>query len=123
MELLVVLIIIGILILIAYPNLMPLISNARSTEAKTQLEHVYTLEKTFFFQNAKYTDNLEELGFEQMKLANDQGGNANYKIEISLSGVSNFEARAIAITDFDADGTFNIWSINQDKILTEIIKD
>ena len=33
-ELLIVLVIVGILILIAYPNLMPLISTAKSTEAK-----------------------------------------------------------------------------------------
>jgi type IV pilus assembly protein PilE len=44
-EVLDVLIIIGILILLALPNLMKLISKAKSTEAKLQLQHVYTLEK------------------------------------------------------------------------------
>ena len=37
-ELLVVLVIIGILVLIALPNLMPLISRAKSTEAQQQLD-------------------------------------------------------------------------------------
>lgn len=36
-ELLVVLVIMGILVLIALPNLMPLISRAKSTEAQQQL--------------------------------------------------------------------------------------
>lgn len=36
-ELLVVLVIIGILVLIALPNLMPLISRAKATEAQQQL--------------------------------------------------------------------------------------
>ena len=50
MELLIVLIIIGILVLLALPNLMPLISKAKSTEAQLQLEHVFSLEKSYFYQ-------------------------------------------------------------------------
>lgn len=38
-ELLVVLVIIGILVLIALPNLMPLISRAKATEAQQQLTY------------------------------------------------------------------------------------
>lgn len=45
-ELLVVLVIIGILVLIALPNLMPLISRAKSTEAQQQLVFLHTLQKT-----------------------------------------------------------------------------
>ena len=43
-ELLVVLVIIGILVLIALPNLMPLISKAKSMEAQQQLVFLHTLE-------------------------------------------------------------------------------
>ena len=52
-ELLVVLVIVGILVLLALPNLMPLISKAKSTEAKVQLEHIHTLEKSYFFEHSK----------------------------------------------------------------------
>jgi len=79
-ELLVILVIIGILILLALPNLMPLLSRAKSTEAQLQLEHLYTLEKNYFYMNSKYSYNFEELGFEQEKLSG-QGGKANYRIE------------------------------------------
>jgi type IV pilus assembly protein PilE len=48
-EMLVVLVIIGILILIALPNLLPLISKAKSIEAQTQLKHIYNLERSYFF--------------------------------------------------------------------------
>ena len=48
-ELLVVLVIIGILVLIALPNLMPLISRAKSTEAQQQLVFLHTLEKNNFY--------------------------------------------------------------------------
>ena len=48
-ELLVVLVIIGILVLIALPNLMPLISKAKSTEAQQQLVFLHTLQKSHFY--------------------------------------------------------------------------
>lgn len=41
-EMLVVLVIIGILVLIALPNLMPLISKAKAMEAQQQLTFVHT---------------------------------------------------------------------------------
>ena len=48
-EMLVVLVIIGILVLIALPNLMPLISRAKSMEAQQQLEFEHTLQKSSFY--------------------------------------------------------------------------
>jgi type IV pilus assembly protein PilE len=68
-EILVVLIIIGILILLALPNLLPLITKAKSTEAKVQLEHLQTLQKNYYYEHSKYSTDLEELGFEQQKLS------------------------------------------------------
>ena len=60
-EILVVLIIIGILVLLALPNLMPLISKAKSTEAKLQLQHVYTLEKNYFYEKSRYSKDFAEI--------------------------------------------------------------
>ena len=48
-ELLVVLVIIGILVLIALPNLMPLISRAKATEAPQQLTYLHTLQRSNFY--------------------------------------------------------------------------
>lgn len=121
-EVLIVLVILGILVLLALPNLLPLISKAKSTEAQLQLEHLYTLEKTYFYTHSKYSSDLSEIGFEQSKLV-DQDGEANYKIEIVSSSNSGFIAKATSVTDFDADGIFNLWEINQDKKLTETVKD
>lgn len=123
-EVLVVLVIVGILVLLALPNLMPLISKAKSTEAKIQLEHVYTLEKSNFFEKSKYSNDLEAIGFVQEKLVTDgESGNANYRIEIVSAGPTTFVARATAVADFDGDGVFNVWEIDQDKNLTETVKD
>lgn len=121
-ELLVVLVIIGILILIALPNLMPVISKAKSTEAQLQLEHVHTLEKNYFYIHSKYTTDLSEIGFEQEKLTSD-GGAANYRISVTSATSNSFKASATAITDFDGDGVFNVWEIDQNKNLKETTKD
>lgn len=121
-ELLVVLVIIGILILIALPNLMPLISRAKATEAKMQLTHLQNLEKNYFYMYSKYSTDFNELGFEQEKLITE-GGNANYKIEILEASMTQFKAQATAIADFDGDGAFNVWEIDQDKKLVEVTKD
>jgi type IV pilus assembly protein PilE len=121
-ELLVVLAIIGILALVALPNLMPLISNAKSTEAKLQLEHVHTLEKTYFYTNSKYNADLKGIQYESPKLTSE-GGTANYRIELVSANMNSFKARATAITDFDGDGQINVWEIDQDKNLKEITPD
>lgn len=121
-EVLVVLVIIGILVLLALPNLMPLITRAKSTEAKVQLEHVYTLEKNHFFERSKYNTDLTEIGFEQEKLTTD-GGQANYRVEVVDASTTTFLARATAVVDFNGNGTFNVWEIDQDKNLKEVTKD
>ena len=121
-ELLVVLVIIGILVLIALPNLMPLISRAKSTEAKMQLTHLHNLEKNYFYMYSKYSTEFEAIGFEHEKLVSEDG-NANYRIEILEATTNHFKARATAIADFDADGIFNVWEIDQDKKLIEVTKD
>ena len=109
-ELLVVLVIIGILVLIALPNLMPLISKAKSMEAQQQLVFLHTLEKSYFYIRSRYSASLEEVGFEHARLVTE-GGNANYRIEI------------VSAVDFDGDGVYNVWEIDQDKELKEITKD
>ncbi|MCK5028604.1 MAG: prepilin-type N-terminal cleavage/methylation domain-containing protein [Bacteroidales bacterium] len=121
-ELLVVLIIIGILVLLAIPNLMPLISRARSTEAKLQLDHIHMLERSYFYMYSRYSDDFEEIGYEHVKLVSE-GGTANYIIEVVESSVNEFRAKATSIVDFDGDGTFNVWEIDQDKNLREVVKD
>ncbi len=121
-ELLVVLVIIGILVLLALPDQTSVIAKAKATEAKLQLEHLHSLEKSYFFEYSKFSNSLEEIGFEQQKTVNE-GGNANYLIEVKEATPNAYLARATAVVDFDQDGTFNVWEVNQDKQLKETVKD
>mgnify|MGYP005755253737 CR=1 FL=1 len=121
-ELLVVLVIIGILVLIALPNLMPLISRAKSTEAQQQLVFLHSLQRSHFYTYSRYSASLEELGFEQQTPVTE-GGNANYRIEIVEASAQGFRATATAVVDFDGDGTYNVWEIDQDKKLQETVRD
>lgn len=121
-ETLIVLAIIGILLLIALPNLMPLISKAKSIEAQTQLKAIYNSEKQYYFMHSKYSSAFEELDFETPKTVKENG-TANYQYEIILADNNNFKVRATAITDFNGDGVFNVWEIDQNGNPAQVTKD
>lgn len=121
-ELLLVLALIGILLSMAVPKLMPLIGRTKSLEAQMQLKHVLNLEKNYFYINSKYSNSLDDIGFEQSKLVT-QEGKANYKIEIVEASNRSFMAKAVSVTDFDQDGQLNVWQINADEEIKEITKD
>ena len=112
-ELLVVIVVIGVLILLALPKFSSVVTKAKETEAKTMLKHLHALQQAFYYENDTYTTNLSQIGFEQEKLVSD-GGSARYKIEIQTANSYGYKATATAIVDFDKDGIFNVWAINQE---------
>ena len=121
-ELLVVLVIIGILLLLAMPTLMPLISRTKSLEAQTQLKHIANMQKTHFFMHSKYSNDFNAIDFEAPMTVEDNG-TANYRYEITEASNTSFKARATAVTDFDGDGVFNIWEIEANGVPKEVVKD
>jgi len=121
-EILIVLCIIGILIYLVVPNQTSVVTSAKSIEAQNMLSMIHGLEKSHFYRYSKYTTDFDELGFEHA-LTIDKGGQAVYRIEIIEANMNTFKARATALQDFDGDGDFNTWEINQDRILEEVQKD
>lgn len=117
-ELLVVLAIIGILLLIALPNLMPLISKTKSTEAKQNLTYIHSLEKSWYMEHSKYSADLKELGFEL-----ENPAEAQYSYAILAASNGSFKVSATAKADFDNDGQINVWEVDQDKNLKEVTPD
>lgn len=121
-ETLIVLAIIGILLLLALPNLMPLITKAKSIEAQTQLKAIYNAETTHRYMYSKYSVDFNELDFVAPRTVKENG-TANYRYEIVSADAGTFKARAEAVTDFDGDGVLNVWEIDQLGNPKQIIKD
>ncbi len=121
-ETLIVLAIIGILLLLALPNLMPLISKAKSIEAQTQLKAIYNAQTTHRYMFSKFSPDLAELDFEAPRTVLENG-NANYRYEILSADAATFKARAEAVTDFDGDGILNVWEIDESGNPKQTIKD
>jgi type IV pilus assembly protein PilE len=121
-ELMVVLVIIGVLVLLALPKLLPLVTKAKTTEAKLMLKQVHTLQQAYRFEHDRFAALLVEIGFEQAALV-AEGGQARYRIEIVSATDRAFLARALAVVDFDGDGTLNEWTVDQSGSIKETIPD
>lgn len=122
MEVLIVMAIAGIIAFLAMPNLQGVVTKAKESEAQIGLGHIHTLEQTYSMIHSKYSADLKEIDYVANKLVTE-GGNANYRFEISSASATAFKAKAISVVDFDNDGTFNVWEIDQDKKLTEVTPD
>ncbi len=121
-EMLLVLAIIGILLLIALPNFLPLIAQTKAQEAKIQLKTISNMQTQYRYLNSKYTVDFNELNYEAPKTVKSDG-TANYAYEILQATESSFKARATAVVDFDGDGVFNVWEIDENGNPKQIIKD
>ena len=121
-ETLIVLAIIGILLLLALPNLMPLISKTKSVEAQIQLKAIYNAQTTYRYMHSKYSPLIDELDFEAPRTV-EENGTANYVYEILAADQATFKARAEAVMDFDGDGVFNVWEIDENGNPKQIVKD
>lgn len=121
-EILIVLCIIGILYLLVVPDQSAVVGQAKAIEAQSMLNQVFALEKSHFYKFSKYSNSLEDIGFQSQKSIND-GGQAVYEISITEAASNSFVARATSLSDFDGDGIYNVWEINEEKELKEVVKD
>ncbi len=121
-EMLMVLAIIGILLLIALPQFMPLIAKTKGQEAKIQLKHIANLQSQYRYINSKFSPDFNNIDFEVPRTVKE-GGTANYRYEVIEASTTSFKARAEAVEDFDGDGIYNVWEIDENGTLKEITKD
>ena len=94
----------------------------RSIEAKKHLNSIYELEVAYKFIFGHYTGNIDAICFQKEILVTD-GGQAIYDVLLHSSADSTFTAIAVSVIDFDQDGQFNTWMVDEKGIITEIIKD
>jgi type IV pilus assembly protein PilE len=121
-ELLVVIVIIGILVGLAVPRYLNTTTRAKATEAKLMLKEAYSLQKAYYLENDVYANTLGAIGFEQEPLKTE-GGNARYRIELATVSDTGFVITATSVVDFNRNGTFNVWSINQRNELKQEVAD
>ena len=113
MEVMIVVVIIGILAALAYPNLGKYLKRARQTEAKTNLSAIYTAQKIYFTLHQSYAEDINELDLSLV-----QGDPYTFTMEASTS---TFKAQAEG--NIDDDDALDIWTIDQDKNLRYTIDD
>lgn len=89
-----------------------------------QLQHLQTLQQNYYYEKSKYAEDLVELGFIKEKLStNGQVGKNHYRMDIVKADQIGFLGRATAVVDFDGDGTYNVWEIDQEENLLEVTPD
>jgi type IV pilus assembly protein PilE len=89
-ELMVVLVIIGIMAIVAYPNYREFLARAKRTEAKTMLLQVASMQERFYLQNNSYTTDLTALGFPNA--ANQLSDSGAYQLNVNAADANDFTA-------------------------------
>ena len=107
MELMIVVVIIGILVAIAYPNYRDFAARAKRNEAKAILLEIAQNQERLYLQKSHY-GTLTELGYPANTFNTDTG---SYQVTVISADASNFVAQASYLlggTEADKCLTFNI---------------
>lgn len=92
MELMIVVVIIGILAAIAYPNYRQYMARAKRNEAKAELLKIATLQERFYLQNNTYTTDMTNLGFALS--SSNLSDSESYVINVTAANANDFTAVA-----------------------------
>jgi len=92
MELMIVVVIVGILAAVAYPNYRQYVARAKRNEAKSCLLQVATLQERFYLQNNTYTTDMTNLGFGAA--ANNVSNSGSYVCSVTAADANTFAATA-----------------------------
>ena len=87
-ELMVVVVIIGILTAIAYPNYREFVARSKRNEARAALLQVATLQERFYLQNNTYTMDMTNLGCAAAN--NNTTDSGSYVVTMDFANPNNF---------------------------------
>ena len=108
-ELMIVVVIIGFMAVIAYPNYREFAARAKRNEAKAALLQIATNQERFYLQNNTYTCDMTRLGFSAA--AGFVTESRSYTVDVTACDANNFTAQAV-YNNPDAEagkcGTFQI---------------
>lgn len=94
----------------------------RNSEARESLKEVYELEAAYRAMFGHYTDNMHAIVYIQDTLVTE-GGRANYLVSLLEVTDSTFTAAAVSVVDFDGDGQFSQWTVDETGTIKEIVED
>ena len=110
MELMIVVVVLGILTAIAYPNYRQYAARAKRTEARSALLQIATNQERFYLQNNTYTNNLANLGFPAGACHETSSG--SYSVCIPNADANNFTATATYLNADDEAGVCSSFTID-----------
>ncbi|KPL19409.1 MAG: hypothetical protein AMJ92_02920 [candidate division Zixibacteria bacterium SM23_81] len=123
-ELLIVVVIIGILAATAIPKFQKIQARVKGSEAKGMLKATLVLEKAYFNHYGRFSDSLAQIGFVQEALVTDNPpGRGRYRVAIAVASDEALLVTATSVVDFDRDGQYNIWAIDESATIQELIPD
>ena len=93
LELMIVVVIVGILTAIAFPNYQQYVARAKRNEAKAALLQIATNQERFYLQNSTYTQDLTALGFPVAGTYTTDTG--SYDISVPNADANDFTATAV----------------------------
>ena len=92
-ELMIVVVIIGFMAVIAYPNYREFAARAKRNEAKAALLQIATNQERFYLQNNTYTCDMTRLGFSAA--AGFVTESRTYTVDVTACNADNFTAQAV----------------------------
>ncbi len=109
MELMIVVVIIGILTAIAFPNYREFVARAKRSEAKAALLQIATNQERFYLQNSTFTTDMTMLGFDADPYISDSD---SYSISVTAADASDYTAVATYQFTDDENDKCGTWQIN-----------
>ncbi len=91
LELMIVVVIIGTLAVLAYPNYREYSSRAQRTEARSMLLRIAADQEKFYLQNSTYANTMTAFGYASNAVSTDTG---KYVISITAGNAADFTVRA-----------------------------
>lgn len=108
-ELMIVVVIVGILAAVSYPNYREFTARAKRNEAKAALLQIATNQERFYLQNNTFTTDLTVLGFATTPTFTTATG--SYTVTVPSADASNFSATATYVPSDAEAGKCKVFSI------------
>jgi len=118
---------------ISVPNFLKFQAKAKQSQAKTMLDQAYQQQMTYQMMNGVYAESLEDLDFEPSNrlyavhfgfdvVPNAEG--EDYYLPVGVETIAREDEFVIvAVGNIDGDPTLDVWTIDQDRRMENVVDD